>query len=135
MTEMTMELEKTETETPVGIERTRTGRTYVPRVDIYESGDNVVLLVDMPGVDEEGVDITLEKNMLTIRGHVEEVSPECFEVILSEYYIGDYERVFTLSDEVDRDKIDATIKQGVLRLTLTKSETAKTRKISVRTES
>ena len=133
-TEMTMEIEKQDVDTPVGVERTRPRRTFVPRVDIYETDENVVLLADMPGIDESTIDITLEKNILTIRGTVEAEWPEDKELAYAEYGIGDYERTFALSDEVDRDRIEATAKHGVLRLILPKDDVAKTRKIAVRAE-
>lgn len=135
MNEQTMEIEKQEAETPMGIERTRTMRTYIPAVDIYELDDTVVLLADMPGVSEESIDVTLEKNLLTIRGQVELQETEESEPTYVEYYAGDYERTFALSDEVDRNKIEATIKNGVLRLVMPKADEAKTRKITVRSES
>lgn len=131
---MAMELEKQDVDEPTAVERTRTRRTFVPRVDIYEAHDKVVLLADMPGVGESSVDITLEKNILAVRGQVEFSPPENYELAYAEYYVGDYERTFALSDEVDRARIEATMKNGVLRLVLPKDESAKTRKIAVRTE-
>jgi HSP20 family protein len=131
---MSMELEKQDVESPTTVERTRPRRTFVPRVDIYETDDQVVLLADMPGVTENSIDITLEKNILTVRGEVELSIPDEYELAYAEYYIGDYERTFALSDEVDRTKIEASIKNGVLRLVLPKDDAAKTRKIAVRAE-
>jgi HSP20 family molecular chaperone IbpA len=88
----------------------------------------------MPGVDEKSIDITLEKNVLTIYGTVEADIPENHNLFLSEYGIGDYQRVFTLSDEVDREKIQAIVNNGVLKLILPKAEAAKTKKIQVKAE-
>jgi HSP20 family protein len=127
-----MELEKQEMEIPEGMERTHNRRVYIPRVDIYESGDNVILLADMPGVASDGVDITLEKNELTLKGYVQHDLPESHDLAYAEYGVGDYERSFVLSDEVDRERIEATMKHGVLRLVLPKAETAKLRKIAVK---
>jgi len=136
MAEQTMEMEvqKQEAETPAGVERASARRVYVPRVDIYEAGDEVVLTADMPGVDENAVDITLEKNVLTIEGRVEWERPEGYELAYAEYGVGDYHRTFALSNEVDQSRIEATVRNGVLRLVLPKSEVAKTRKIAVRAE-
>jgi HSP20 family molecular chaperone IbpA len=103
-------------------------------VDIIERKDDIVVIADMAGVDEKSVDITLEKNILTIYGRVDPYTPENHRLFLSEYGIGDYQRVFTLSDEIDRDKIQATVKNGVLRLVMPKAELAKTRKIPIRAE-
>jgi len=131
MSDVAMEIEKKEAETPVSVERTQTRRTFVPRVDIYAADDKFYLLADMPGVSQEGVDITLEKNQLTIRGRVEVQANEGYELIHAEYRVGDYQRTFVLSDTVDQDQIEAVLKNGVLQLTLTKSEIAKARKIEV----
>src|SRR5437868_6024187 len=75
-------------------------RTYMPRADIFETQDAVVLLADVPGVDEKSLDITLEKSVLTIRGSVEQPAPEGFTATYTEYGHGDYERSFKLSDDV-----------------------------------
>jgi HSP20 family molecular chaperone IbpA len=132
MTEQTLELEKQEVETSGEVETTRNGRTFVPRVDIYETENSVVLLADMPGVDESSVDITLEKNILTINGYADPQAPVNFEPAYAEYRVGNFERTFALSDEVDREQIEATVKNGVLRLVMPKAEAAKTRKIAVK---
>lgn len=126
-----LEVQKQEAEEMEGVERTRTRRVFIPKVDIYEEGDTVYLLADMPGVDQESIDITLEKNILTITGFVDD-EMEDYGLAYSEYRVGDYERTFALSDEVDRSKIEATVSDGVLKLTLPKAEEAKARKIAVR---
>lgn len=75
-----------------------------------------------------------KKNVLTIYGKVEAEIPEKHRLNISEYGIGDYQRAFTLTDEVDRDKIRASLKNGVLRLILPKAAALKTRKIEVKAE-
>lgn len=134
MSEMTMEIEKKEATTPAETKPVRSRRTFIPHVDIYSAGDEIVLVADMPGVDEQNVEVTLEKNLLTIHGRVVNHAPEGYKSVYSEYRIGDYERTFSLSDGVDRDKIEAVLTNGLMRLTLTKSESAKARKIAVRAE-
>jgi len=119
------------TENVSATERIRNVKTFVPRVDIYENKDALFLLADMPGVDEKTVDIELEKNVLTITGRVESGQVKDATMMYSEYEIGDYERVFTLSDEIDRDKIIANVKNGVLRLELPKAEKVKPKKITI----
>lgn len=126
------EMQKREASSPVETERTKTMKVFIPRVDICETEDAIVLLADMPGVDEKSVNITLEKNVLTLSGRVEPVSCEGYLAAYAEYEAGDYERAFTLSDEIDRDKIEASVKDGVLKLTLPKAEPVKLRKISVK---
>lgn len=112
-------------------ERTRDRKTYIPRVDIHEVGENLYLLADMPGADESSVNITLEKDVLTIEGGVDEKVYGDRKASYAEYDIGDYYRSFTLSDEIDREKIEASMKNGVLRIVLPKAEPHKTKKISI----
>jgi len=118
--------------TPAGTERTRARRVFVPRVDIYETSEAIVLLADMPGVDETGVDITLEKNVLTLAGQTANGARPGYSLAYAEYDAGDYERAFTISDEVDRDRIEATVKNGVLKVVLHKAEAVKARKIDIK---
>ena len=126
------EMQKREASSPVETERTKSMKVFIPRVDICETKDAIILLADMPGVDEKSVDITLEKNVLTLSGRVEPAAYEGYREAYAEYEAGDYERAFTLSDEIDRDKIEASVKDGVLKLTLPKAEPVKLRKISVK---
>jgi len=127
-------LEKREAATPEGIERTHTRPVFMPRCDIYETAENIIVSADMPGVDEKSVDVTLEKDILTISGRVPAEERKGHNLAYAEYETGDYRRVFTLSEEVDRDKISALVKNGVLRLTLPKAPLARTRKITVKAE-
>ncbi|MCB0164635.1 MAG: Hsp20/alpha crystallin family protein [Anaerolineae bacterium] len=127
----TQDVEKQEVQVAEGTERTRPGRAYVPRADIYEIEEALVVLADMPGVDQNSLDITLEKNVLSIRGHVETQNPDNYNLAYAEYEVGDYERNFTLSDGIDTDNISASIKNGVLQINLPKSGPAKARKINV----
>jgi len=135
MTEERKELEvkKEEAITPDEGERTRECPVFVPRADIFETEDEVTVVADMPGVDENAVDITLEKSTLTIRGFIDQEIPEGYAQSYAEYGIGDYERSFVLSNEIDREKIEASVKDGVLRLRLPKLDVAKARKIKVKT--
>lgn len=134
MADQMQTVEKREAQMPAGAERISPRRVFMPRADIFESGESVVVLADMPGVDEKSLDITLEKNVLTISGRVEPMLPKGYNLAYAEYEIGDYQRVFTLSDEVDREGITAVVKNGVLKLTLPKAAIAKTRKIAVKAE-
>ena len=126
-----LEVQKQEMTPSDETERTRECRCFVPRSDIYETEDNVVVVVDMPGVEEDNIDITLEKNILTINGYANLETPDGYSPILAEYELGDYERSFRLSNQIDRDGIKAAYKNGTLRLNLPKAAIAKTRKISV----
>jgi len=113
-------------------ERMHDRRVYMPRADIYETDDAIHLIANMAGVDQDSVDITLEKNVLTIRGQASAQTPEGMELAYSEYAVGDYERSFVLSDEIERVGIDAKMQDGVLDLTLPKSKSARSRRIPVK---
>jgi HSP20 family molecular chaperone IbpA len=134
MEKSTKEMQKQVAQTPVETERTKNRKVYVPKVDIYETKDTLVILADVPGVDEKSVDVTLEKNILTINGAVEAPQFEGYSLAYTEYDTGDYQRAFTISDEVDRNRIEAIVKNGVLKIVLHKAETAKARKIAIKTE-
>ena len=128
-----MEVQEQE-EAPVDeMERTRSRRSFVPRADIYETEKEIIVLADVPGANEETVDIILEKNVLSITAYVEPVAPGGFEIAYAEYEEGDYQRSFRLSDEIDRDKIEAVVSDGVLRLRLPKAQEARSTKITVKT--
>jgi len=131
-TKTRQEVEKQEVESVSGAEPTRDCKIFVPRVDIYETEGEVFVVADAPGVDENSMSITLEKNVLTMQGNVDLSATEGFDLGYSEYGVGDYQRSFTLSEEIDRDNIEASIKDGVLRLRLPKSGPAPAKKIAVK---
>ena len=110
------EIEKEEVATPEGVESTRPGRTYVPRVDIFENADGIWMWADLPGVDEHNLDLTLEKSVLTLEAQASMPWPEGYDLAHVEYETGNYHRAFKLSEAVDQDNIEATIKNGVLKL-------------------
>ncbi|MBW1731970.1 MAG: Hsp20/alpha crystallin family protein [Deltaproteobacteria bacterium] len=112
-------------------ETTQTRPVFVPAVDIYENNDALVLLADMPGVSNQGVEIHLEDNELTIRGRVQE-DPSDRTPIYTEYRSGDYYRSFTLSSVIDQERIEASMRNGVLKVILPKAEAAKPRRIEVK---
>jgi HSP20 family molecular chaperone IbpA len=103
-----------------GPERTRSRLAFTPRTDIYETDDSIIIISDMPGVGEDSVNITLEKNVLTINGYVNEDQPEDYTQSFAEYRVGDYYRRFTLSNLINQENIEASVKDGVLRLTMPK---------------
>jgi len=125
-------LQKKEAQSLEKAERTRSGKVFIPATDIIETDNAIIMLADMPGVDEKNIDITLDDNQLTIQGNVEFEKPANYELFWSEYQAGDYYRSFSLSDIIDRDKIEATFKNGMLQLTLPKAEKALARQIKVK---
>jgi HSP20 family protein len=106
------------------------GRYMVPPVDIYETENALSVIVDLPGVQKEDVDINADQDILTIKGKVKYEPPK--GVIRSEFGLLDFFRQFQLSDEVDQAKITAESKNGVLTITLPKAEKAKPRQIAVK---
>ena len=106
-------------------------KTYAPHVDIFETDDNIVITADIPGVDENSIDITLEKNVLSVEGYVEPAKPDGYNLAYAEFETGNYRRSFTLSDVIDQEHIEANVKDGVLNLTLPKAALAQARKNAV----
>lgn len=113
-------------------EPTRPIRQFVPSVDIYESSDTVGLFVEMPGVDYKGIDIDLDDGTLTITGTMKDMEIENENILMKEYESGQYVRKFSISETIDQEKITASMRNGMLKLTLPKVEPAKPRKIDVK---
>ena len=101
-----------------------------PEVNIFETKDGYILEAEMPGVNKDGLEITLEGNELTITGHPQrETLPG--NAIFRESHNAGYRRLFELDPAIDTAKVSARMEQGILTLTLPKSERVKPRKISV----
>lgn len=116
---------------PTPSEETRTiGRVLTPAVDIFESDDKLTLVADMPGVDKNGLDINLEKGVLTLNGAVQ-IEPRG-KAQLQEFSNANYYRQFRLSEHIDADKSVAELKNGVLTLEIPKAESAKPKKIQIK---
>ncbi len=115
-----------------GAETTRGATLYRPMADIFEGENGVVVQIEMPGVRSDDVEISVERRVLTVRGRGKLTAPEGFRLVHAEYGEGDYERAFTLSQDIDEGRIAAEMKNGVLTLTLPRAEAAKPRKIEVK---
>ena len=113
-------------------ERTRSRRTFRPQVDIYETENGLMLLADVPGAKPEGLEITLERHVLTIRAEVENRAPQGYSPVYQEYEVGDFECQFTLSGDFDADKIEASLVDGVLKLMIPRSPEAQPRRIEIK---
>jgi len=110
---------------------TRDESTYIaPPVDIFENEESLYVVVDLPGVDKEGVDIRVEDNILTIKGIAKYIQPAT--ALRQEFSLQNYYRQFQLSDEVDQGKISAESKNGVLTITLPKAEKSKPKQVKVK---
>jgi len=107
---------------------------YLPAVDALETQDELVLIADMPGVTAEHLDVTVEQGVLTLSGHVEPAPVESGNLLQQEFLRGDYYRQFRLPREFSADKIDASLKAGVVTVRIPREEKSKPRTIEVRTE-
>jgi len=119
---------------PAKVERPRETPVFVPPVDIKETAVDVTVIADMPGIDEKSVHIDLDKNILTIRGTFAVETPAGCTLIHQEYQSGDYERAFTLGEQIDRAGIQATVRNGVLRVVLPKAKEVQPKRIVVKAE-
>jgi HSP20 family molecular chaperone IbpA len=108
-------------------------RRTAPRADVFETEGAFTLVADMPGVDETSVDVTLNRRVLTIRGQAHWPASRGARAAYAEFEEAEYVRAFQLADAVDASKITASIKDGVLRVSVAKAEPAQ-RKIPVRAE-
>jgi HSP20 family molecular chaperone IbpA len=108
------------------------GKIFTPPIDISEDDNGINLAVDMPGTDREQVDVTVDNNTLVIEGRPVAVeAPDGYELVSREYEVGRYRREFTLSNDVDSDKIKARSRNGVLYVTIPRKEVQKARKIRI----
>jgi HSP20 family molecular chaperone IbpA len=132
MNSTAQEIQRSEVRAPEQRERQFRPRPFAaPRVDVHETKDAFVVTADVPGVAESSLDVTLEKDQLTIEGRVEPMPRENYRLRLAESAGGGFLRTFALPDGIDRDRIAATVKNGVLRLTLPKSDAVRPRKITI----
>jgi HSP20 family molecular chaperone IbpA len=105
---------------------------YVPPTDIIETKDAFTMLLDMPGATPDSINVSLENRELTVSARSNPWKPQGYTLVLAEYQSGAYERAFTLSCDIDRDRVDARYKDGVLRLTLPKTSPSPAKKIEVK---
>jgi HSP20 family molecular chaperone IbpA len=105
---------------------------YTPLIDIHEGPDGLILEADLPGASEGAVSVQLEDNVLSLHARVDAPAPQGARALHEEYPVGDFFRSFILSDEVERGRITAELRNGVLRLNLPKAERAKTRRIEIK---
>lgn len=120
------------TQTPPAPERDRT--VFMPPIDIYDSGEGLVLLADLPGVTIESLEIQVQDNRLTLYGRVTPAMTSEARLLHQEFEWGDFLRSFILSDEVDHDRITAKLVNGVLEVFLPRTPKAEPRRIQVNRE-
>jgi HSP20 family protein len=112
-------------------EATIPARVFVPATDIFETDEALTVILEMPGVDKDKVDVKVENDVLKIEGWIDFSRYEGLQPVYTEYNIGNYARSFQLSSKIDQDRISAELRDGVMTLVLPKSEKAKPRKIAV----
>ena len=112
-------------------ERTVPGRFFVPQTDVYETGDALTVVMEMPGVDRKDVEVELKEDVLRVEGRIDFSKYGGMEPVYTEYNVGHFSRSFTLSDRVDRERIGAQLEDGVLTLTLPKTAEAQPRRIAI----
>jgi HSP20 family protein len=112
-------------------EKTVPGRYYMPAADIFETDDALTLLLEMPGVTKNNVDVQITNDVLRVEGKIDYSAYKDIEPVYTEYNVGHYARAFTLSNKIDRDAITARVEDGVLTLTLPKAKEALSRRIAI----
>lgn len=106
-------------------------RAVLPAVDVFEDASGITLLADMPGVSKEQLELKIEGDALLIEGSVQALTPEGLEAVYAEVRVPRYRRSFTLSRELDTTRIEANLKDGVLKLRIPKQAHAQPRRIAV----
>jgi HSP20 family protein len=112
-------------------EKTVPGRYYVPYADIYETDEALTVVMEMPGVEKNRLNVALENDVLKVDGQIDFTKYKDIEPVYAEYNVGHYARSFTLSNKIDQEKISAQLEDGVLTLTLPKAKQARPRRISI----
>lgn len=113
-------------------EKTVPARYYVPYTDIFETADALTVVMEVPGVEKNRLDIKIEQGVLQVEGRIDFDNYADMQPVYTEYNVGHYSRRFSLSSELDQDRISAQMDDGVLTLKLPKAEEAKPRKITIR---
>ena len=112
-------------------EQTMPVRYFVPTTDIFETEDALTVVMEVPGVNKEALDISVENQVLKIEAKIDPSKYDGMEPLYTEYNVGHFARSFTLSNKIDQQQISAKLEDGVLTLTLKKAKEAVPRKISV----
>lgn len=112
-------------------EKTVPARYYVPYTDIYETDDALTVVMEMPGVRKDDIDIKIEKDVLDVEGQIDFSKYAEMRPLYTEYNVGHFVRKFSLSSKIDQEKISAEMADGVLTLRLPKAEEAKPRQIKI----
>ena len=112
-------------------ESTMPVRDFVPVTDIFETEQALTVVLEMPGVSKESVEVGVKNDVLTITGRINSSKYEGLQPLYTEYNIGNYSRSFQISSKIEQEGIKAELKDGVMTLVLPKAEKAMPRRISV----
>jgi HSP20 family molecular chaperone IbpA len=112
-------------------ESTIPARQFLPVTDIFETEQSLTLVVEMPGVKKDNVEVRVENDVLTVEGQMDFANYDGLQPLYTEYNVGNYVRSFQLSSKIDQDGIRAELKDGVMTLVLPKAEKARARKVMV----
>ena len=112
-------------------ENTAPVRYFVPATDIFETEDALTVVMEVPGVGREAIDISLENNVLKIEAKIDPAKYDGMEPLYTEYNVGHFARSFTLSNKIDQQQISAKLEDGILTLILKKVKEATPRRISI----
>ncbi len=113
-------------------EQTSPARYYVPTTDIHETADALVVTMEVPGADRGSIDAKVEDDVLRVEARIDPAKYEGMEPLYTEYNVGHFTRSFSLSQVIDQGRIDASLNDGVLTLTLNKVQKAQPRQIDIR---
>ena len=112
-------------------ETTVSWRTYLPVTDIFETDQALTVVLEMPGVGKDAVEVSVDDDILTIDGRIDYSKYEGLQPVYTEYNVGHYTRSFQLSSKIEQGNISAELKDGVMTLVLPKAEKAKPRQIKI----
>lgn len=112
-------------------EGTTPGRVFVPVTDIFETPEALTVVLEMPGVDRDSIEASVENDVVTIEGRLDFTKYEGMQPVYTEYNVGHFARSFEISNKIDQTKISAQMNDGVVTIVLPKAEQAKPRKIQV----
>lgn len=113
-------------------ERPEEEQALLPRVDVFENKDGILLVADMPGVPKDKLELRVDNDTLVIEGEIAPDTPHDMEAVYAEVRLSRYRRAFSLSAELDTARIDAQLRDGVLKLRIPKHAYAQPRKIEVK---
>lgn len=113
-------------------EKTVPARYYVPYTDIYETDEALTVVMEMPAVERNDLDVRLENDVLHVEGRIDLSKYEGLEPVYTEYNVGHFARSFSLSSKIDQERIGAHVEDGVLTLTLPKAKEAMPRRIAIK---